>query len=146
MVVKSESRAGTPISLIAIHTNEGDHAVGLPDNTAENLAKYLDRANLGGESKSYHVICDDDSTVRYVPDDQASWSMLAGNKRSLGLCFTGWAAWPRSEWLAHDAMLRRGSVEVYRWCVKYQIPIKKLTPGLGLVGDLRALGLDVRQA
>jgi N-acetylmuramoyl-L-alanine amidase len=137
MVLRGESRAGMPISLIIVHTNEGPHGVGLnPDHTAEDLAAYLDRANAEGDWKSYHLICDDDSVVRYVPDSEASWSALAANMRSLNICFTGWAAWPRSEWLAHDRMLRLGAVEVAKWSKAYGIPARKLTPA--------QVGLDLR--
>lgn len=129
MVVKSESRASTPISLVIIHTNEGDHKPNMPDDhTAEDLAAYLDRANTAQDWKSYHLICDDNSTVRYVPDDQAAWSALAANRRSLNLCFTGWAHWSRDEWMAHESMLRRGAAEVARWCATYHLPSIKLTP------------------
>jgi hypothetical protein len=143
MVLRSESRAGIPISLIIVHTNEGPHGVGLaPDHTAEDLAAYLDRANAEGDWKSYHLICDDDSVVRYVPDSQAAWSALAANKLSLNICFTGWAAWPRSEWLLHDRMLRLGAAEVAKWTKAYNIPIRKLSPmqvgadWLGICGHL----------
>lgn len=129
MIPRSESRAGTPISLIITHTNEGPHGAGLtPDHTAEDLAAYLDRANAAGDWKSYHLICDDDSVVHYVPDSQAAWSALSANKRSLNICFTGWAAWPRSEWLLHDRMLRLGAAEVAKWAKAYSIPVRKLTP------------------
>lgn len=126
---KSESRQGTPITLILIHTNEGNHSPGLAvDHTAEDLATYLDQANAAGDWKSYHKICDDDSTVTYVPDSEASWSALAANMRSLNLCLTGWAHWSRAEWLTHDPMLRRAAIEVAGWCHAHNIPPSKLAP------------------
>lgn len=129
MVLRSESRAGTRISLIIIHTNEGGHKAGMADDhTAEDLAAYLDRANAAGDYKSYHKICDDDSTVNYVPDDQAAWSALAANKRSLNICLTGWAHWGPADWQAHRPMLVRAATEVRQWCAKYGIPARKLTP------------------
>jgi hypothetical protein len=129
MVLRSESRVKTAISLVIIHTNEGDHKPNMPDDhTAENLAAYLDRANAAEDWKSYHLICDDDSTVRYVPDDQAAWSARSANKRSLNICFTGWAHWTSDEWAAHLPMLRRGASEVAKWCGIYTIPTDKLTP------------------
>ena len=92
MVSKSESRQGSGVRLIGIHTNEGDNPANVfPDRTAENLAGYLDREKESGRSKSYHRICDDDSTVIYVPDSQAAWAMpYGGNLPALQLCFTGW--------------------------------------------------------
>lgn len=128
-IVKSESRRGVMISLVAIHTNEGDNKPNeADDKTAENLAVYLDRENAAGRGKSYHLICDDDSTVRYVFDSEAAWALRTGNARSLNLCLTGWARWTRSEWLAHFPMLRRAADEVRAWCDMYNIPLRKLTP------------------
>lgn len=120
-----QSRTGTPISLIAIHTNEGNNPPDVfPDRTAENLAAYLDRPEV---QASYHVIVDDDSTVRYLPDTVASWSLLSGNARSLNVCFTGWARWTREEWLIHPAMLVRGAAVVAHWCRLYGIPVRRLS-------------------
>lgn len=124
MAVKSSSRGGIPITLVAIHTNEGDNPADVyPDRTAENLARYL-----GGVNASYHAIVDDDSVVPYVPDQRYAWALRRGNPRSLNLCFTGWASWSRGEWLRHDRMLRLGADRVRAWCDLYDIPIRKLTP------------------
>lgn len=135
MAAKSSSRGGTRIDLIVCHTNEGDNPPDqLPDRTAENLAIYLGRPDV---QASYHKIVDDDSTVDYLPDAVMSWSVLSGNKRSLNLCFTGWARWTRSDWLAHDAMLQRGATEVREWCARHGIPAVRLTPaqvGAGFPG------------
>jgi hypothetical protein len=143
MVVKSESREGIAVRMIAIHTNEGDHPINSPDHTAENLAGYLDRSNAAGDFKSYHTICDDDSTLIYVDPSQAAWAMPdGGNLPALQLCFTGWAAWQRADWLAHTAMLQRGAIVVRDWALKYNIPIRHLTPAqvysgwYGLVGHV----------
>jgi hypothetical protein len=114
----SQSRNGTPIRLVAIHTSEGAR-------TAASLAAYLDQP---GVEASYHVLVDDTQSIRYLPDGVACWAMLSGNPRALQLCFTGFAAWPRSEWLAHDWMLRQGAIVVAHWCGVYGIPPVKLTP------------------
>lgn len=113
-----ENRQGTPISLISVHTAEGA-------TTAAGLVNYLDQP---GVEASYHVIVDDTTTIQYLPDDVAAWAMLSGNHRSVQVCFTGFAKWPRSEWLAHDGMLRRGAAVVQTWAVKHNIPPVKLTP------------------
>ncbi|MGH3882101.1 MAG: N-acetylmuramoyl-L-alanine amidase [Pseudonocardiaceae bacterium] len=138
MAAKSSSRGGTGIRLVVIHTNEGDNPADVfPDRTAENLAAYLDRPST---QASYHKICDDDSTVRYLPDSVASWSIRSGNSRALNLCLTGWARWTRGQWLDHAGMLRRAAGEVAAWCDRYEIPVRKLTPTqvaadhLGIIG------------
>lgn len=114
----SESRAGTPISLIAIHTAEGATA-------AHGLMRFLDQPAV---EASYHKLADDVEVITYLPDSEACWAMLSGNPRAVQLCFTGFAAWSRVEWLAHDAMLRRGALEVARWCKLHAVPPVKLSP------------------
>jgi len=114
----SQSRAGTPISLIVVHTAEGA-------TTAAGLVNYLDQP---GVEASYHKICDDNTTIGYLPDEVASWSVLSGNNRSLNVCMIGFAKWPRSEWVAHDRMLRNCAAVVRDWCTGHHIPAVKLTP------------------
>lgn len=114
----SEPRGNTPIALVAIHTAEGA-------TTAKALRDYLDQPSV---EASYHKLVDDTEVITYLPDYLSAWAMLSGNHRSLQLCFTGFAAWPRSEWLAHDTMLRQGASEVAAWCAAYKIPTLKLTP------------------
>lgn len=113
-----ESRNRTPITLVAVHTAEGA-------TTTASLAGYLDQP---GVEASYHVLIDDNGAYRYLPDDVAAWAMLSGNHRSIQLCFTGFARWPRSEWLAHDNMLRAGAAVARTWCTTHKIPVVKLTP------------------
>ncbi len=123
MAAKSSDRRGTKISLVAIHTNEGPNPSDVfPDRTAENLAKWMD-----GQNVSYHKIIDDDSIVHYVPDERYTWSLRSGNARSLNLCFTGYAGWPRAEWLRHQRMLEQGAGIVREWCRRWRIPIVKLS-------------------
>lgn len=119
----SSSRGGTPISLIAVHTNEGPNdSTGSPDPGAENLITWMENNGV-----SYHVVVDDDSRPRQVTDDRASWSLRTGNARSLNVCFIGRAAFSRAEWLRHDNMLRLGADQVREWCDRYGIPKVKLT-------------------
>lgn len=113
-----EPRRGTRISLVAVHTAEGA-------TTAAGLQNFLDQP---GVEASYHRLIDNTQVLTYLPDDVACWAMLSGNRRSVQLCFTGFAAWPRAEWLAHDAMLRFGAGVAREWCTRYGIPAVKLTP------------------
>lgn len=113
-----QPRAGTPISLIAIHTAEGAL-------TTASLAAYLDGADV---EASYHILVDDVGAVRYIDDSMAAWAMLSGNPRALQLCFTGFAAWSREEWLGHRRMLALGAAQVASWSRLHQIPTRKLTP------------------
>ncbi len=141
-LLKSETRHGTTIKLIAVHTNEGDNPANVyPDRTAENLAAYLDRENTAGRSKSYHSIVDDDSELIYVDPEQAAWALpYGGNLPGLQLCFTGWARWSRAEWLTHRAMLERGALVVRRWAQQYNIPLRHLTPQQVKAGERGIIG------
>jgi N-acetyl-anhydromuramyl-L-alanine amidase AmpD len=114
----SSSRRGTKINLISVHTSEGA-------TTAAGLMHFLDQP---GVEASYHVLVDDSTTIRYLPDDVAAWAMLSGNPRAVQVCLTGFARWPRSEWLSHDGMLRRGASVTWDWCLAHNIPPVKLTP------------------
>lgn len=126
MGAKSSSRGGTRITLCVLHTNEGNNPADVwPDRTAENLARYLDGDTVAA---SYHVIVDDDSIVRYLPDNVAAWSVRSGNARSLNICLTGWARWTREEWLTHRSMLTLAATIVRDWCATHGIPVRKLTP------------------
>jgi hypothetical protein len=125
MAAKSSPRNGYKPFLVAIHTNEGPNPADVyPDRTAENLANYMDGAQV-----SYHFIEDDDSEVPYVPDyeNRYSWSLRTGNLRSVNICFTGYAAWSRAEWLRHPNMLARGAARAREVCDRLVIPKVKLT-------------------
>lgn len=113
-----ESRNGTPVTLVAVHTSEGA-------TTTASLASFLDQP---GVEASYHVLVDDTGTYRYLPDDVACWAMLSGNPRSVQVCLTGFAHWTRQEWLGHDNMLRMAAAQVQEWCLTHNIPPVKLTP------------------
>lgn len=119
----SSPRDGTPISLIAVHTNEGPNDAALPDLAAENLIRWM-----GDNGVSYHRVCDDDSCPQMVADDRVSWSLRRGNSRSLNLCFIGSASWTRPEWLAHPRMLELGAEQAARWAEVHDIPLVKLSP------------------
>ena len=124
MAASSSSRGGTPITLVAVHTNEGPNpAIEAEDRRAENLARWMD-----GQPVSYHKIVDDDSVVPYVPDMLMSWSLRSGNRRSLNVCMIGRAAWDRDEWLRHDQMLRMTALIAKDWCERHGIPMRKLSP------------------
>jgi N-acetylmuramoyl-L-alanine amidase-like protein len=122
-----ESRRGTRITLVAIHTNEGNNPPHLyPDRTAENLRDWLNREIAAKRYKSYHAIGDDDSIAEHCPEVAASWSMRSGNLRSLNFCLTGWARWSRAEWLEHSPMLMQAAGWVRQKCHKYGIPMTKI--------------------
>ena len=83
-----ESRNGTPVVYWVIHTTEGDGGM--------DLVRYM-----AGAEVSYHYVVDNDGTVYDLVDtDDASWSCLGDNPRTINAVFgTSFAAWTRQDWL-----------------------------------------------
>jgi hypothetical protein len=92
-----DSRDGTPVIWLAVHTAEGA-------TTAASLSNFLADPN---SQVSYHAVCDDDTTIQCVDYDSEAWAMLGGNCRSDQICCTGFAAWSTVEWMSHQGMLDR---------------------------------------
>ncbi len=95
----NQSRGGTRVDLFLLHTQEG------PGN-ADSLAHYL--ANPANQVSYHYTVSEDYNdhgvTVCDVVDtNQASWSVLSANNRSINLCFAGSSSsWSRSQWLAQS--------------------------------------------
>lgn len=114
-----ESRRGTIVDLLAIHTTEG-----ILDPI--NLGHYFGRRDIQASS---HDGCGSTSTVQYVPYAEAAWTLLNGNLRSENLEIGGFAHWSRDEWLNnHRGRLDQAAAWIARRAVARGIPIRKLTP------------------
>lgn len=121
------------IKYVCLHTNEGPHTqphgTDTADYSAEGLATFLTRTAYTNNPVSYHVLVDDDSIVRYLPDNAEAWCAFGANPIGLHLCLTGYAAQQRNEWLTtHAFQLRLAATVVRDWCKTYNIPITKLIP------------------
>lgn len=90
-------RGGASVIWLAVHTAEGA-------TTADSLANYL--ANPKNKV-SYHVVCDDSTTIQCVDYGEGAWALRGGNSRSDQICCTGFAGWSRVTWLSHQGMLDR---------------------------------------
>jgi N-acetyl-anhydromuramyl-L-alanine amidase AmpD len=119
----SSGRGGTKVDLFLLHTQEG------PGN-ADSLAQYLQ-----GHEVSYHYTVSEDyndhgvTVVDVVDTDDASWSVLSANPRSINLCFAGSrAAWSRAEWLQQSRAIDVAAYIAVQDCKKYGIAIKVLAP------------------
>lgn len=117
------NRGGTKIDLFLLHTQEG------PGN-ADSLAQYLQ-----GHEVSYHYTVSEDyndhgvTVVDVVNTDNASWSVLSANQRSINLCFAGSrAAWSRDEWMRQSKAIDVAAYLAVQDCKKYGIQIKVLAP------------------
>jgi len=121
-----EGRNGTKVDLFLLHTEEGN------DN-ADGLASFLISTEGGPNPVSYHYTVSEDPndhgvTVCDVVDtDNASWSVMSSNQRSINLCFAGSSVnWSRDQWMANDKALDAAAYICARDCLKYGIQVKML--------------------
>lgn len=114
-------RDGASIDRIYLHTNEGPQG----PSAAWNLGQYLNRIDAG-----YHVIVDQDLSVRCAMDDLVVWSQGGDNTHCLSICMIGYAA--VTDWNNDysKAMIERAAQQVAAWCKAYGIPARHVHPGL----------------
>jgi N-acetyl-anhydromuramyl-L-alanine amidase AmpD len=119
----SSDRGGTKVDLFLLHTQEGD-------GNADSLARYLQ-----GHEVSYHYTVSEDykdhgvTVVDVVDTDQASWSVLSANPRSINLCFAGSkASWTRQQWLQQSKAIDAAAYLAAQDCKKYGINPRVLAP------------------
>lgn len=93
-----QDRAGTPIDLVLLHTQEGS-------GTAEDLAHFLIGSANTANPVSYHRTIDNTvNVIDVVAMAEASWSVGNSNNRSINMCFAGsTVTWSRDEWLSNMA-------------------------------------------
>lgn len=98
-----------------VHTQEGD-------GTAVSLANYLNANKV-----SYNIVVDAIDTVEVVPVDQGPWAAVEANDIAFHVCFAGSrAGWKRADWLAREAMLKRGAKAIAAACKQFDIPAVKV--------------------
>jgi N-acetyl-anhydromuramyl-L-alanine amidase AmpD len=134
--VKSSSRNGAKVRLIAVHTTEGIKKV-------TDLRAFFDRADAGGSS---HAAADNTGALHgpdkgYVPYDRAAWTLRSGNPISDNLEYCGWAKTTRAQWLSDEA---KGLEAIAQWvaerCRARGIPPVKLTPAEVKAGKSGVIG------
>lgn len=132
-----QSRNGTKIDMILLHTEEG----GPTKDGADRLARWLGDP---ARQVSYHYCVSQDpddngvTVVDVVDTDLASWSALSANNRSVNIVFAGSkASWSREEWLRWAG--RAIDVVAYlcsQDAAKYNIPKKVIKPPYGVGGGV----------
>ena len=126
----NQSRNGTKVDLFILHTQEG----GGGDAAAESLANYL--ANPANQV-SYHYTISQASdggvtVIDCVDTDDASWSVLDANNRSINLCFAGSkASWTRADWMKQAKAIDVAAYLAVQDCKKSGIPTTVLGFGGG---------------
>lgn len=115
-----QGRIGGRVDIIGIHTMEAPE---LPQ-TAENVAEYFKRVNA-----SAHWCVDSNSRVRSVQDQNTAWTLPGANSRSLNLELAGYARQSPEDWTDEYSIneLEIAALCSAEWCIKYGIPVRKLT-------------------
>lgn len=118
-------RYGAKVDLFLLHTQEG------PGNAA-SLAQFLGNP---ANQVSYHYTVSQDPTnggvtlIDVVDTDQASWSVLSANPRSVNLCFAGSSVnWSREQWMAQSGAIDAAAWIAVQDCRKYGVPLTVIAP------------------
>ena len=107
--------------LIVIHDTESG------PTSARGVANYF--AHLPYTKKvSSHKIVDRNECITAVKDPFVAWAAPGSNSDGLQLEICGYARWSKRTWFVNQATLKRAAWVVAKWCIKYHIPAKWLTP------------------
>lgn len=126
-----QARNGTRPTMFLVHTQQGQ-------SNADGLARYL--CQPGSSSYHYTVSQAPDggvTVVDVVDTDDASWSVLDYNNRSINLCFAGsYAEWTRDQWMQQAKAIDVAAYLAVQDCQKYGFssvvvpPPYRETPGI----------------
>lgn len=120
---QSGSRFASAIKWIILHDEEAP--------TARSAAAWFANPRAcgnGGPCGSAHLAMDDKECYRTLSDSIIPWAAPGANTNGLHIEMAGFAAWKKWQWLKHKRMLDRAADRVARWCVKYDIPPRFLSP------------------
>lgn len=112
----TDGRAREPITLIVLHSTEGD--------TARSAAQWFEDPASEG---SAHVVVGEDGCYRTLPDEADAAGAGTPNPRALHIEFAGYAKWSREQWLQRTQTLALGIQQIARWSRKYGIPLEQLS-------------------
>ena len=112
------------VELIVIHTMEAPENV----NTAENVANWF--AGTTSNKASAHYCIDSNSIVQCVRERDVAWQAAGANHNGIGIEHAGYARQGSMDWsdTYSQAMLLRSAKLVADLCMRYQIPIQRLSP------------------
>jgi hypothetical protein len=110
------------VDLIVLHSTE--------DHTAKPAAEWFATTIPGvPESKqpgSAHVVVDDTSCFRTLPDDVVPYGAPNINIRGLHIEMAGFHDWTREEWLSHLPTIEKAAGQAAAWSAQYGIPLRFL--------------------
>lgn len=111
----SGPRQASWIRHIVIHSTEG--------GTAQSVAAFF----ATSAQASTHLVIDDATCYRCVPDLVIPWGAPGVNRTGLHIEHCGYARWSRAEWLRHKPTLERSAAKAALWCWTYRIPRQWVT-------------------
>lgn len=117
------SRSKGQITAVTIHTMEAPEGA----KTAENVAAWF--AGPNAPQASAHYCVDSDSIVQSVRDEDIAWHAGPANDWSIGVEHGGYAKQSDAEWSDEysTAMLERSAELVAGICVRWGIPVRRIT-------------------
>lgn len=133
---------GRTVRLVVIHDMEAPES----GTTAESVAKYF---ASGKVEASAHLCIDNNSIIRGVNDNDVAYAAPGANSDGLQIENAGYARQTRVEWLDvySRAVLENCAKATAQYCVKFGLPVKRLTVSEVLAGQKGIVGhVDVSQA
>lgn len=111
------------IRLIVIHSMESQEK----PKTAVQVAKWF--SNDNAPKASAHYCVDNKEAVRVVDDQDIAWAAPGANSDGLHIEIAGSARQTRKQWLDEYSIgcLNEAANVAAMWCVKYQIPVRRLS-------------------
>lgn len=110
------------VRLIVIHTMEAPEG----PQTAENVARYFATT---ATKASAHVCIDNNSVVQCVMDNNVAYAAPGANHDGIQIELAGYAEQTTKQWMDEFGvdMLNRAADVVAQYCLKYDIPVRRLT-------------------
>lgn len=110
----SGERDRSDITLLVIHSTEGDSAIG--------AASWWQDARSGG---SAHLVGDGDHLYRALRDNQVAWGVADVNTEALHYEIAAYASWKYTFWMTPKARRRwhQCAYRLARWSIQYDVPL-----------------------
>lgn len=112
----SGTRPESAITLIVIHSTEGD--------TAAGAASWFANPESAG---SAHLVVDDRECFRTLENTVIPWGAKGANTNGFHIEHAGFARWERQKWMSHEGTLRRGAFKAALHARRFGIPLRLLS-------------------
>jgi N-acetyl-anhydromuramyl-L-alanine amidase AmpD len=129
-----------PVRLIVMHDMEYPERI----TAAEDVARYFQHPD---KPSSAHICVDSDSIVQCVKDNDIAYAAPGANADGIQIELAGYGKQSRGEWLDPYGilLLNLAANAVAQYCLKYDIPVRRLTNAQladksqrGIIGHVQA--------